>query len=89
MTETTTERITEAVESVTPRHVVAAGMILFASGLGWGTVEFWRHGQIHAVSALFVGAMIFLGLSLFAGMERVSAALRAIASAIRDARGSR
>lgn len=69
------------------RLAALAGVLLFAAAIAWASIEFWRHGTIHAISGLFVFAMIFIGLSLFAGLERVSASLRAIAMAIREARG--
>ena len=69
------------------RVAAVAGVCLFAAAIVWASLEFWRHGTIHAVSGLFVFSMVFIGLSLFAGLERVSGSLRAIAAAIREARG--
>lgn len=81
------ERQTAALGQVSTRwYVTGAGVVLFATSLAWGSIEFWRHGTIHALSGLLIFALIFIGLSLFAGLDRVSGSLRAVAIAIREAR---
>ena len=80
-------RSIETAKVFTAWYVWLSGVVLFTTALVWGSIEFWRHGTIHALSGLLIFALIFIGLSLFAGLDRVSGALRAVALAIREARG--